>query len=74
MTTQELNKAIKQICKRYNSGEYTEEFNKEFKRVYLADSDFQYIKPELALNLIRINMSRRIFPLHSFGIGYEIKL
>lgn len=74
MTTQELNRDIKRLCKRFNEGEYSESFDKEFKRLYNADSNFQYIKPQLALNMIRINSARRIYALHTFGIGYQIKL
>jgi len=80
MTKQELNRDAKRLIARYKNGfthdenhNVLPEFEKEFKRVYLADSSFEYLKAEHALALMRINMSLRLIPLHNFGITYKIK-
>jgi hypothetical protein len=80
MTKQELNRDAKRLINRYKNNLVHDEkhnvlsdFEKEFKRIYFADSNFEYLKPEYALCMHRINQSLRLIPLHSFGIGYKIK-
>jgi hypothetical protein len=80
MTAKELNQDAKKLINRYKNNlvhdenhSVLPEFEKEFKRIYFADSNFEYLKAEHALALHRINQSLRLIPLHNFGIGYKIK-
>jgi hypothetical protein len=81
MTTKELNRDCKRLITLFKKGHkyvynedssIKEEFIKELKRVYYADSNFEYLSPKNALGLMRINLSLRVIPLHQFGIGYEL--
>ena len=42
----------------------------EFKRLYLADSQFEYMNKKSILIMLRLNLQFRIIPLHSFGLKY----
>jgi len=73
MTTQELNRDIKRLAKQFNTDkEHTEEFKKEFLRLYHADNNFQYSNKDSVLTLLRINLRHRFIALHSFGININI--
>ena len=73
MTKQELNRDCKRLVKQFKDGkQYTDEFTAEFKRIYYADSGFEYLSPKNALSLIRINLSLRIIALHQMGLAYEL--
>ena len=75
MTAKELNRDCKRLIASFNRGEaYGEKsqaFNSEFKRIYYADTSFEYLSAKNALCLMRINLSLRIVPLHQFGINFE---
>lgn len=79
MTRQELNRDAKRLIKVIKSGDFRddnlevkEEIVNEFKRIYLADKEFTYLSPVLALKMVRINLSLRVFPLHTFGLNIEL--
>lgn len=79
MTKQELNRDAKRLIKVVKSGDYRdsnldvkEEVVKEFKRIYLADQEFTCLRPDLALKMVKINLSLRVFPLHTFGLRIEL--
>lgn len=79
MTKKELNRDCRRLLNRFKKGEHfdngeiAEDFIKEFKRIYGADSSFEYLNPKYVLGLYRINQACRIEPFHFFGIQYEIK-
>lgn len=73
MTTAELNRDIKRLAKQLGTDkEHTEEFKKEFLRLYGADNDFKYSNKDSVLTLLRINLRHRFIALHQFGIHITI--
>lgn len=75
MTPRELNRDIKRLVKLYNSGlnhNQLRDFEKEYKRLYYADSDFKYCNKESILIMFSINQRHRFIALHSFGLNIEI--
>ncbi len=83
MTTQELNRDIKRLSKKYNAksrGEATKEYfdwlekeiKPELRRLYYADSDMSDLNSNSLRILIRLNLSLRVIPFHHFGSGIEL--
>lgn len=69
MTKQELNRDIKRLSKHFATDKAgTPEFEKEFKRLYYADSSFEYINLENLKAMLRINLRHRFIALHQFGL------
>ncbi len=75
MTKQELNKDCKRLIKDYlkavKSVNYYETLEStiipEFKRIYGADPQGEYLGYDNFKALLRLNLILRIIPLHSFG-------
>lgn len=81
MTAAELNRDIKRLA---NTVEKLHQLNDqdtyfkevettvkpEFKRLYLADSQFEYMNKKSILIMLRLNLQFRIIPLYSFGLKY----
>ena len=88
MTKQEINRDIKRLYKRFNTGPYDvtdwnaeqwraheqekQEENEEFKRLYKADTTLKSMNRKSILMLYRINQARRIIQFHIFGINAKI--
>lgn len=75
MNKQEFNRDVKRLRKRYHGDEskdYGSDFQKEFSRLYNADSNFQYANKDSILTLLRINHRFRYVPLHVFGLNVDI--
>lgn len=68
MTASELNRDIKKLLKIQEDPN----FEKEFKRLYFADSSFQYMNKKSILIMLRLNLRYRFIPLHSFGINIDL--
>lgn len=49
-----------------------EKIQKEFKRLYFADKNLEYITLNSLKMLLVVNNSMRIIPLHTFGIDIKI--
>lgn len=83
MTITELKKAIVKLNKDYlilkakenNEVYYTEikAIESELKRLYFANDTFEGLNSKHVLILLRINLILRVIPLHSFGIGVDLK-
>jgi len=75
MTKQELNRDCKRLIKDYlkavKSANYYEILEStilpEFKRIYGADPEAEYLSFDNFKALLRLNLILRVFPLHSFG-------
>lgn len=73
MTKQELNRDIKRLTKLVGTDkEHTPEFEKEFRRLYYADSSMEYLNVESIKTLLRLNVRHRFIPFHQFGLMIEI--
>ncbi len=73
MTKSELNRDIKRLAKQFGTDyAQTEAFEKEFKRLYYADSDFQYNNKDSVLTMLRINLRHRFIALHQFGLNITV--
>lgn len=73
MTSAELNRDIKRLAKQFGTdGAEKLEFEKEFKRLYYADDNFQYMNKQSVLIMLSINLRHRFIALHSFGINVSI--
>ena len=81
MTAAELNRDIKRLGNTVeklhqlnNQDIYFKEIETmvkpEFMRLYLADSQFEYMNKKSILIMLRLNLSFRFIPLHSFGLKY----
>ena len=82
MTKQELNRDIKRLAneiyrmsfepqKKYF--EYLEKTAaKEYKRLYNADSNFEYMNLLSVKIMLRLNVSHKFVPLHNFGLHIEL--
>lgn len=81
MTAAELNRDIKRLAntveKLHTLNDHDTYFKEvettvkpEFKRLYLADSQFEYMNKKSILIMLRLNLQFRIIPLHSFGLKY----
>lgn len=78
MTKQELNRDINRLWKKFKNakGQEAEKYyefvngegKKEFKRLYLADKNFEYCNKKSILQLMAINSLHRFEPQHMFGI------
>jgi hypothetical protein len=72
MTKRELNRDCRRLIRSYKENGPQRFDTKEFKRIYYADRNFEYLTKNNALGLMRINLALRVIPLHNFGIDYEI--
>jgi len=73
MTATELNRGIKKLGKQFGTDKSnTPEYEKEYKRLYYADDDFQYMNKDSVLTMLRINLRHRFIALHSFGINISL--
>lgn len=81
MTKNELNRDIKKLKSEfYRIGfwdlEYQEQQKpaliKEFKRLYDADRNFEYMNKDSILTMLRLNLTYRIIDLHLFGINIDL--
>ena len=73
MTKQELNRDVKRLSKLIGTDkEYTPEFEKEYKRLYYADSTFDYFNLESVRIMLRMNARHRFIPFHQFGLMINI--
>ena len=79
MTKQELNRDVKRLRIYYlNNKNNTicklnyEYLTSEFKRLYYADKNFEYLNKKNVLFMFRFNLMHRIIPLHLFGIQIDI--
>ena len=73
MTPKELNRDIKRLTKLVGTDkEYTPEFEKEFKRLYYADTEMSYLNVESVKTLLRLNVRHRFIPFHQFGLMINI--
>lgn len=83
MTTAELNRDIKKLLKLYaiinsndfDSKEYKDAYGKltnEFKRLYFADTKFEYMNVQSIRIMLRLNLRFRFYQLHTFGLMIEI--
>jgi hypothetical protein len=80
MTIQELKRDIVRLNKSYiklrNSSRYFDELpdiEKELKRLYHANDNFEGLAAKHILILWRINLVLRVISLHSFGINVNIE-
>lgn len=80
MTTQELNRDIKRLRKRFCSYQKLEgdeyydaikSLRPEFTRLFYADAEFKYMNRDSIITLLRINVKHRFVPIHLFGINIE---
>jgi hypothetical protein len=79
------NRDIKIMVKKYlslknSTNDLTEYFNRieseikpEYKRLYNADSNFQYATLTSIKMMIRLNLSLRIIPFHQFAINIDLE-
>ncbi len=78
MTIQDLNRDIKRLKRDvqkqalHNDSATGERYEKEFKRLYGADTEMKSINRESILTLLRLNLRYRWVPFHSFGIMIEL--
>ena len=81
MTKNDLNRDIKKLKSEfYRIGfwnlEYQEKqmigLEKEFKRLYNADSNFEYMNKDSILTMLRLNLKYRFIDLHLFGINIDL--
>ena len=71
MTPKELNRDIKRLCK--NAANLTEiERNTEFKRLYFADEEFDFMNKESIKIMLKLNLRYRIIFFHTFGLFINI--
>jgi hypothetical protein len=75
MTTKaELNRAIKQLNRAIQYNKISEEdAEKEFKRLYRADREFQGMNTTSIRIMLRLNLHFEWEPLHMFGIYIDLK-
>ena len=73
MTSKELNRDIKRLTKLVGTDkEYTPEFEKEFRRLYYADSSMEYLNADSMRIMLRLNVRKRFIPFHQFGLMINI--
>jgi hypothetical protein len=83
MTKQELNRDIKHLRMYYLKaretleGEnffqrITDKIEPEFKRLYRADSNAEYMNQESFRFMYRVNLIHKFIPLHMFMISMDI--
>lgn len=82
MTKQELNRDIKRLANEiYRISfdtqekyfEYLEkEAKKEFIRLYNADRNFEYMNGKSVLIMLKLNLTNKFIPLHTFGLNIDI--
>lgn len=71
MKPKELNRDIKRLYK--NAENLTEsERNAEFKRLYFADEEFDFMNKESIKIMLKLNLRYRIIPFHVFGLSINI--
>lgn len=67
MTKQELNRDVKRLANKHTNMNEAD-LNKEFKRLYYADSNFEYMNLNSLKMMLRLNLRYRFVPLHQFGL------
>lgn len=80
MTTQELNRDINRLYKAIEKSKGKESYyedlenvhSKEFKRLYNADNNFEYMNKKSILILMVLNRRFRFIPFHNFGININL--
>lgn len=83
MTKQELNRDTKRLATKIiklqaqkDSEKYFSELpaiEKEFKRIYYADQNFEYLNRANILRMFRINLKLRVIAFHQFGLMVELE-
>jgi len=71
MTKQELNRDIKRLANNHHSMEEADVKN-EIKRLYYADSTFEYMNLNSVKMLLRLNLRYRVISLHVFGLHIDL--
>ena len=71
MTKQELNRDIKRLANNHATMNEAD-LNKEFKRLYYADSNFEYMNLNSLKMMLRLNLRYRVIALHFFGININL--
>ena len=80
MTKQELNRDIKRLRRKYlkltDDDSYyqdiTDKIEPEFKRLYRADSNAEYMNQASFRFMYRVNLIHKFVPLHMFMIQMDI--
>jgi ABC-type branched-subunit amino acid transport system substrate-binding protein len=75
MTKQELNRDIKRLAKMKatdESGNLSDTFVKEYKRLYGADNEMTWLTAQSIRIMLHLNLRYRIIPLHLFGIYIDL--
>ena len=82
MTKQELNRDIKRLRRKYLKLTYddswfhhqdiTNKIEPEFKRLYRADSNAEYMNQASFRFMYRVNLIHKFVPLHMFMIQMDI--
>lgn len=79
MTKQELNRDVKRLVKKYKAAN-VKDFDdnehqailKEFRRIYYADDNFEYLTKANVLAMMRMQLSLRAIPMHHFGLNIKL--
>lgn len=71
MTKQELNRDIKRLANNHHNMEEADVKN-EIKRLYYADSTFEYMNLNSIKMLLRLNLRYRVIALHVFGLHIDL--
>jgi len=73
MTNKELNRDIKRLSKVFGTEKaHTPEFEKEFRRLYYADTSMKYLNAQSMRIMLRINVRHRFIACHQFGLMINI--
>lgn len=71
MTKQELNRDVKRLANKHIEMQ-EQDVIKEFKRLYYADSNFEYMNLNSLKMMLRLNLRYRVIALHIFGININL--
>lgn len=71
MTKQELNRDVKRLANKHIEMQ-EQDVIKEFKRLYYADSNFEYMNLNSVKMMLRLNLRYRVIALHFFGININL--
>lgn len=71
MTKQELNRDVKRLANKHIEMQ-EQDVIKEFKRLYYADSNFEYMNLNSVKMMLRLNLRYRVIALHIFGININL--
>jgi hypothetical protein len=75
MTKQELNKDIKRLLKMQRKDAQLNilpEFEAEYKRLYRADTEMEYMNVTSIKIMLRLNVLYRFIPFHQFGLFIDL--